>query len=75
MHYNGVNSYIFAKHVETCKFNEKDSGITEAPLCLDTVSKKILVDDIKKIGWYGYVCEFSVDYDSIDVDDILPIHK
>ena len=32
--------------------------------------KGFLVDNIKKTGLYGYFYDFSVDYDSIDVDDI-----
>ena len=30
---------------------------------------------MKKTGLDGYVYDFSVDYDSIDVDYILDIHK
>ena len=30
---------------------------------------------MKKIGFYGYVYDFSVHYDAIEVDDILDIHK
>ena len=30
---------------------------------------------MKKAELYGYVRDFSVDYISIDVDDILNIHK
>ena len=30
---------------------------------------------MKKSELYGYVCHFSVDYDSIDVDNILDIHS
>ena len=30
---------------------------------------------MKKTGLYGYVYDFSVDCDSIDVADILDIHK
>ena len=30
---------------------------------------------MKKIGLKGYVYDFSVDYDSIVVSDILDIHK
>ena len=30
---------------------------------------------MKKTGSYGYVNDFSVDYDAIAVDDILDIHK
>ena len=33
------------------------------------------VDNMKKIGFNGYVYDFSVDYDAIAVDDILYIHK
>ena len=33
------------------------------------------VDNMKKTGLYGYVYDFSVDYDSIDIDDISYIHK
>ena len=30
---------------------------------------------MKKIGFYGCVYDFSVDYDAISDDDILDIHK
>ena len=30
---------------------------------------------MKKTGLNRYVCDFSVDYDAIAVDDILDIHK
>ena len=30
---------------------------------------------MKNTGLYGYVYGFSIDYDSIDVDDILDVHK
>ena len=30
---------------------------------------------MEKTGFNGYVYDFSVDYDAIDVDDILDIHK
>ena len=30
---------------------------------------------MKKTELYGYIRDFSVDYVSIDVDDILDIHK
>ena len=30
---------------------------------------------MKKTGLYGYVHDFSVDYNITDVDDILDIHK
>ena len=33
------------------------------------------VDNMKRTGLNGYVYDFSVDYDAIDVDDIVDIHK
>ena len=30
---------------------------------------------MKKTGLNGYVNDFSIDYDAIEVDDILDIHK
>ena len=70
LHYNGVNCYLFFNGIEIYKFKAKDSEINVAPLCLGGVSKDFSSDNMKKTGLYGYA-----DYDSIDVDDILDIHK
>ena len=37
--------------------------------------KDLTAEKMKKTGLYGYVYDFSADYGSIDVDDILDIHK
>ena len=37
--------------------------------------KRLSEDNMKKTGFNGYVYNFSVDYDTIAVDDILDIHK
>ena len=37
--------------------------------------KKVSVGDMKKTGFYGYVYDFSADYDAIAVYNILDIHK
>ena len=42
---------------------------------MGNVSKYFLDDDMKKTGLYRYVYDFSVDYDSIDVADVLDIWK
>ena len=44
-------------------------------LYLGNISKDWSVDNMKRIGFNGYVYDFSVDYDAIAVDDILDIHK
>ena len=45
------------------------------PLFLGKFSKDFLANNMKKIGLYGYVYNFSVDYDSNNIADILAIHK
>ena len=44
-------------------------------LCLANVSKDFSASNMKNTGFNGYVYEFSVDYDSTDVDDIKDTHK
>ena len=70
----GVNCYKLANSVEIYNFKTKDSEINTASLCLGNVLKYFLADNMKKVGLYRYLYVFSVDYDSIDVDDISYIH-
>ena len=74
-HYNGANSYLFVNGPEIIKFKAKDSKITSYPLCLGIIWKDWSVYNLKKTGFNGYIYDFSVDYDSILVSDILEIHK
>ena len=75
LHYNRASSYLFVNGIEIYKFKAKDSEIVAAPLCLGNISKDWSVDNMKKTGFNGYVYDFSVDYDSIAVDDIQNIRK
>ena len=63
--------------LEFINFKAKDYEINAAPLCLGNVSayNNFSVDNMKNTGLYRYAYDFSVDYDSIDVADILNIHK
>ena len=70
-----MNSYIFVNDVEIYQFKAKDSEINAVPLCFGNVQKDFSADNMKKIGLYRYVYDFSVDYDSIDVSNILHIDK
>ena len=70
-----MNSYLFVNGTEIYKFKAKDSEIVATPLCLGNISKKWSADNMKKTGFNEYVYDFSVDYDSTDVDDIKDIHK
>ena len=71
LHYNGANSYLFVNGKEIHKFKAKDSEIVVTPLSLGNISKDWSVDNMKKIGFNGYIYDFSVDYRGVVVDNIL----
>ena len=75
LYYNEINSCLFVCDIEIYKFTVKNSEINLVPLCLGNVSKDISTDNMKKTGLYRYVNDFSVDYDSIDIANILEIQK
>ena len=72
MYYNGANSCLLVNGVEIYKFKAKDSENVAILLCLENIWKDWTVDNMKRTG---YVYDFSADYDTIAVDDILDIHK
>ena len=63
------------KVIEIYKFKSKKSEINAAQLILGNDSKGFSAHNTKKTGLYKYIYYFPVDYDSIDVADILNIHK
>ena len=75
LHYNDANSYVFVNGTEVIKSKAKDSKTAATPLCLGNISKDWSVDSMKDPGLNGYAYGFSVDYDSISVDDIKNILK
>ena len=61
---------MFVNGSEIYKFKAKDSEIVSTLPCLGNISKDWSTDNMKKkTGFHGYVYDFSVDYDAIDVDD------
>ena len=66
---------LFVNGVDVYTFERKDSEINTASLYLGNVSKKILPKTMKKTWLYRYVYDSSVDYDSIDIADILDSHR
>ena len=66
---------MFVNSTEIYKFKAKDSKIIADPLCLGNNSKDWSIDNMKRTGFNGYFYDFSVDYDTIAVDDILGNHK
>ena len=75
LHYNGANSYLFVNGTHIYKFKSKDSEIVPNPLCSGNISKDWSVDNMKQTRFTGHAYNFSVDYDSTDVDNIKDIHK
>ena len=75
LHYNGTNNYLFVNGTEIYQFKANDFEIVSNNLRLGNVSKGFLASNMKKTGFNGYIFDFSVDYDEIDVDAILDIHK
>ena len=75
MQNNGANSYLFVNGIEIIKFKAKDSEIVANPLCSGNISENFQEANMKKTGLVGSVFDFSVDYRTIAVDDILNIHK
>ena len=72
---HGTNSYLFVNGTEIIKFKAKGSEDNAILLFLRNIFKDFSVDNLKKTGFYGYVCDFSFDYDAIVVDDTLDIGK
>ena len=67
---------MFVNGTEIYKFKAKDSEIVASLLCLGNISKDWSADSMKKkTGFNGYVYDFSVDYDTTDVDCIKDIHR
>ena len=75
LHYNGANSCLFVNGTEIYKFKAKYSKIVASPLCLGNISKDWSADNMKETGFNGYIYDFSVDYNTTDVDDIKVIHR
>ena len=53
----------------------KDSELNAYQLCLGNTLKSFAPNNMKEMGLNGYVYDFSADYFSTDVDNMLDIHK
>ena len=72
LHYKRDDSYLFVNGKEVIKFNAKNQSVSEK-LSLGNISANFDQADIESTGIYGYVYDFSVDYNAMAVDDILDI--
>ena len=74
-HDNGSNNFIFINATKVYQFKVKESEIKKCALCLGNISKNFAINNMKKMGLKGVVNCFSVDFNPIDTNDILDIHK
>ena len=74
LHYKGDDSYLFLNGKEVIKLKAKNQSVSEK-LSLGNISAYFNQADRKSTGLYGYVYDFSVDYNAITNDKIHDIHK
>ena len=66
---------MFVNATNVYQFKVKDTEIKDYALCLGNVSKDFTINNMKKTGLKGIVKSFPVDFNPVDNNDILDIHK
>ena len=75
LHYNGSNSFLFVNATKIYHVKAKEFEIKDYALCLGNISKDFKIDIMKRTGLKRSVKFFSVDFNSIDTNNILDIHR
>ena len=70
LHYKADGSYLSVNGKEVIKFKAKYQSVT-GKLSLGNISDDFNQADRKSTGLYGYVYDFSVDYNAITNDKIM----
>ena len=55
--------------------SKQRTEVKRYPFCLGNISKDLKVNNMKKTGLNGMVYDFSVIYETIDISNIINIHK
>ena len=75
LHYNARNNFLFVNATKIYQFKAKDSEIKDYTLCLGNISKEFAINNIKKNS-IKRKCEiFSFNFNPIDTNDILDVHR
>ena len=74
LHCNGCISFSIVNATKLYHFKAKNSEIKDYALCLGNISKDFTINNMTKIALKGVANFFSVDFNSIDTNDILDIH-
>ena len=75
LQYNGNNSILFVNATKIYQFKANDSEIKGHTLCLGNISKDFTINNMKKTGLKGVAKFFSFNFNPIDTNNILDIHK
>ena len=66
---------MFVNATKLYQFKTKNLEIKDNSLCLGNVSKDFTINNMKKTGLKGVVEFFFVNFNPIDTNDIIEIHK
>ena len=75
LYYNGSNSFLFVNTTKVYQFKAKIFEIKHYALYLGNISKDFTIENMNKTGLKVVVKFFSVDFNAIDTNEILDIHK
>ena len=76
LHYNDNNSYSFVNGKQELKFKCKTDQLVKEKLCIGNLSDQWTTSESEKIGLYGNIDDFVVDYDKIvGVKAIYDLHR
>ena len=76
LHYNGDDSYLFVNGRQELKFKCKTDQLVKEKLCIGNVSDQWTTSESEKIGLYGNIYDFVVDYEQIlGVKAIYDMHR
>ena len=74
LHYNNGNSCLFVNGKEIFKFKTDKKNVNfQTKFCLRSISNGFSATEFWEVPLNGNVCDFPVDYNSIDKSDILNI--
>ena len=75
LYYNGSSSFLSVNATKVYQFKAKTLGIRDYALRLGNISKDFTINNIKETGLKGIAKFCSVDFNPIDINNSLDIHK
>ena len=75
LYHNGINSFSFVNATKIYQFKAKNYEMKDHTLYLGNISKTFTINNIKNTELGGVTNFFPVDFNPIDNNAILDIHK